>query len=195
MQSQKLPLWQLFLFSCAKQRYLPPSRQPGHSTHIRSGIHGTLRSRHTAPVPGNSSHAGPHGTAYRQSSRHSRTRLKTQGTRYARRTWFPNTPCTTKPPASLRTASVFPAGHPRAALPFPGIPRSSDGLTPSRKTRIRPRNHSFSGKPCALRRISAPSGVTRYTPVDSGVMWPMTSTHPMRITCSCKASGTVNNNS
>lgn len=63
------------------------------------------------------------------------------------------------------------------------------------ETRIRPRNHSFSGKPCALRRISAPSGVTRYTPVDSGVMWPMTSTHPMRITCSCKASGTVNNNS
>ena len=89
MQSQKLPLWQLFLFSCAKQRYLPPSRQPGHSAHIHSGIHGTLRSRHTAPVPGNSAHAGPHGTAYGQSSRHPRTRLKTQGTRYARRTWFP----------------------------------------------------------------------------------------------------------
>lgn len=74
----------------------------------------------------------------------------------------------------------------------PGIPARH---YPSRKTRIRPRNHSFSGNPWALRRISAPSGVTRYAPVDSGVMWPMTSTHPMRITCSCKASGTVNNNS
>ena len=147
MQSQKLPLWQLFLFSCAKQRYLPPSRQPGHSAHIHSGIHGTLRSRHTAPVPGNSAHAGPHGTAYRQSSRHSRTRLKTQGTRYARRTWFPNTPCTTKPPASLRTASVFlrrgiPARHypsrgspdPPAASLLPGKPGSVPGITPSRET-------------------------------------------------------------
>ena len=122
MQSQKLPLWQLFLFSCAKQRYLPPSRQPGHSAHIHSGIHGTLRSRHTAPVPGNSAHAGPHGTAYGQSSRHPRTRLKTQGTRYARRTWFPNTPCTTKPPASLRTASVFPRRASPRGTTLPGDP-------------------------------------------------------------------------
>lgn len=161
MQSQKLPLWQLFLFPCAKQRYLPPSRQPGHSAHIRSGIHGTLRSRHTAPVPGNSTHAGPHGTADGQSSRHPRTRLKARPTPHTahrlpltayrlphvpHRTWLPNTPCTTKPSASLRTASVFPRrasprgptfpgspDPPAASLP-PGKPGSVPGITPFRES-------------------------------------------------------------
>ena len=45
MQSQKLPLWQLFLFPCAKQRYQPPSRQPKYSAHIRSGIPPVRQSR------------------------------------------------------------------------------------------------------------------------------------------------------
>ena len=93
---------------------VPPAR--AQRTH-------TLRhTRHTALVPGNNAHAGPHGTAYGQSSRHSRTRLKIQGTRYARGTCFPNTPCTTKPPASLRAASVFPRRASPRGTTLPGDP-------------------------------------------------------------------------
>ncbi len=157
MQSQKLPLWQLFLFPCAKQRYLPPSRQPGHSAHIRSGIHGTLRSRHTAPVPGNSTHAGPHGTADGQSSRHPRTRLKARPTPHTAHR-LPLTARSTPhlaPEYALYDKAVriaadgfrfsppgIPARHypsrgspdpPAASLP-PGKPGSVPGITPFRES-------------------------------------------------------------
>ena len=90
MQSQKLPLWQLFLFPCAKQRYLPPSRQPGHSAHIRSGIHGTRRSspgttptpartaRHTDNPPGSPAQGARHKAHATHAAPGSRIRLVRQ---------------------------------------------------------------------------------------------------------------------
>ena len=144
MQNQKLPLWQLFLFSCAKQRYLPPSRQPGHSAHIRSGIHGTLRSRHTALNPGNSAHAGPHGAAYGQSSPHPRTRHKTHAThaapgsrirlvrqsrphRCGRLPFFP-------PGIPARHYPSRGSPDPPTASLLPGKPGSVPGITPFRES-------------------------------------------------------------
>ena len=52
-----------------------------------------------------------------------------------------------------------------------------------------------SGNPCALRRISPPSGVTRKAPVDSGVMCPITSMQPNAMIRSRCASGTVKSSS
>lgn len=194
MQSQKLPLWQLFYSPAQSNGICHRPASPGtahtyvpaytaHSAPVtRRSSPGTAptparTARHTDNPPGipaqgsrhkaHATHAAPGSRIrlVRQSRPHRCGRLPFSRRASPRGTTLPGDPLILRRPHS-----------------FP-------------ETRIRPRNHSFSGKPCALRRISAPSGVTKYTPVDSGVMWPMTSTHPMRITCSCKASGTVNNNS